>query len=74
MVGPSGRRQPKGIRTAEAVVASDRSTCAGDPKNTGFDAVLHETGAKNAAAMKFDKGRAAATKGQRHSGAWWNSN
>jgi hypothetical protein len=61
-------RQPKGIRTAEAVVASDRSTGAGDPQNTGFTGVLRETGAKNAAAVKFGTDRAAAAEKQGYSG------
>ena len=60
MVGPSGRRHQVGIRTAEAVVASDRSTGAGGPQNTGFNGVLRETGANSAAAVKFGTDSAAA--------------
>ena len=40
----------------------DRSTGAGDPQNTGFDGVLRETGAKNAAAVKFSSDRRGSSK------------
>ena len=69
-----GRRQAKGTRTAEAVVASDNSTDAGDPQNTSFDrfdAVLHETGAENATAIKLTTNSARGSRGAETQ--WWDS-